>query len=79
MRFLNWRVVIVWRIVEARSGCDNEGFGRNAFRIGCVGAQDAWALTFSCAPQRGKTPLRLAVQNGKDEVAKILREAGALE
>ena len=58
---------------------DDTGLGMDAFRIGCLGAQHAWALTFSCAPQRGKTPLRLAVQNGQDEVAKILREAGALE
>ena len=43
------------------------------------GGQDAWALTASLAPQNGHTPLRLAVQKGKDEVAKILREAGALE
>jgi len=51
----------------------------DAFWIGCLGAQNAWALTSSCAPQRGKTPLQLAVREGKDEVAKILREAGALE
>ena len=43
------------------------------------GGQGAWALTASPAPQEGKTPLQLAVQEGKDEVAKILREAGALE
>jgi len=43
------------------------------------GAQDAWALTASPAPQNGETPLQIAVQRGKDEVAKILREAGALE
>ena len=51
----------------------------DAFRIGCLGAQNAWALTASPAPQKGKTPLKLAVIRGKDEVAKILREAGALE
>ena len=51
----------------------------DVFQIGCLGAQNAWALTASLAPQSGKTPLQRAVQNGKDEVAKILREAGALE
>ena len=51
----------------------------DAFRIGRLGAQDAWALTASPAPQLGKTPLQTAVQYGKAEVAKILREAGALE
>ena len=51
----------------------------DAFRIGCLGAQNAWALTASPAPQSGKTPLQLAVQMDQDEVAKILREAGALE
>jgi len=43
------------------------------------GGQDAWALTASPAPQRGDTPLQLAVNRRHDEVAKILREAGALE
>ena len=51
----------------------------DAFRIGCLGAQNAWALTASPAPQDGFTPLKIAVQEGEDEVAKILREAGALE
>jgi hypothetical protein len=37
------------------------------------------ALTASPAPQERKTPLQLAVQEGKDEVAKILREAGAFD
>jgi len=49
------------------------------FGLAAWGEQDAWALTTSPAPQRGKTPLQLAVQLRKDEVAKILRYAGALE
>ena len=51
----------------------------DAFRIGCLGAQNAWALTASPAPQIARTPLSLAEREGHDEVAKILREAGALE
>ena len=43
------------------------------------GTQDAWALTASPAPQYGETPLQLAVLLGKEEVAKVLREAGAIE
>ena len=46
----------------------------NAFRIGCVGVQDTWALTASHAPQDGITPLQLALNCGKGEVAKILRK-----
>ncbi|KAJ1494546.1 hypothetical protein T484DRAFT_1765276 [Baffinella frigidus] len=42
-------------------------------------AHDAWALTASAAPQNGNTPLRLALQFGREEVAKLLREAGARE
>jgi len=50
-------------------------------RVGSAvwGGQDAWALTASPAPQDGETPLQLAVQCGEEKVAKILREAGALE
>ena len=80
------RVVVEGLIVEARIGFDNEGLGMDAFRVGCLGAQNAWALTASPAPQHGNTPLWVAVQEGndmvargKDEVARILREAGALE
>jgi len=51
----------------------------DAFRIGCLGAQNAWALTASPAPQEGETPLQVAVLNGNVEVARILREAGAFE
>ena len=49
------------------------------------GTQDAWALTASPAPQSGETPLQLAlkglfgvVEDGHEEVAKMLREAGAI-
>jgi len=57
---------------------------------GCFGsaaweAQDAWALTASPAPQFGETPLELAlsrkdklVTKDHEEVAKLLREAGAI-
>ena len=41
--------------------------------------QDAWALTASPVPQDGKTPLKLAVESGEKDVAKLLREAGAPE
>ena len=43
------------------------------------GTQDAWVLTASPAPQNGKTPLQLALEWGNKEVAKMLREAGAIE
>ena len=49
------------------------------FGTAAWGAQDAWVLTASPAPQYGKTPLQRALSRAKDEVAKILREAGALE
>ena len=42
------------------------------------GTQDAWALTASPAPQAGDTPLQIAVRKGHEEVAKMLREAGAI-
>ena len=43
------------------------------------GTQDAWALTASRAPQGGDTPLQTALKNREEEVAKVLREAGAIE
>jgi len=43
------------------------------------GTQDAWALTASPSPQHGgATPLQLALKNQKEEVVKVLREAGAI-
>ena len=42
------------------------------------GTQDAWALTVPPSPQGGRTPLHFALALGHDEVAKVLREAGAI-
>ena len=53
--------------------------GGGAFGSAAWGTQDAWALTASPAPQNGKTPLQIALQEGKEEMAKMLREAGAIE
>ena len=73
-------------------GARVEWFGVDAVWFGCLGVHDAWALTTSPAPQSGKTPLQLAVDQGnarmplklavvqgKEAVAKMLREAGARE
>ena len=48
-----------------------------AFGSAAWGTQDAWALTASPAPQEGLTPLQYQSRN--EEVAKVLREAGAIE
>jgi len=56
----------------------SKGEGR-AFGSVAWGTQDAWALTASPPPQKGKTPLQLALSNGKAEAAKVLRGAGAIE
>ena len=42
------------------------------------GTQDDWALTDSPVPQYGETPLQIAFDLGRTEVAKMLREAGAI-
>ena len=62
-----------------------KGWARMCFRIDCGGGQDAWALTASPAPQGGQTPLQRALKGSffdsspKENVAKMLREAGARE
>ena len=43
------------------------------------GTQDAWALTASPSPQKGTTPLQYALGTCNEEMAKMLREAGAME
>ena len=53
--------------------------GGGAFELVASGTQDAWALTASPAPQYGQTPLQRALEGGHAEVAKMLREAGAVE
>ena len=65
--------------------------GGGAFGSAAWGAQDAWALTASPAPQYGDTPLYYALMSSgwragseeliraREEVAKVLREAGAIE
>ena len=56
--------------------------GGGAFGSAAWGTQDAWALTASPAPQNGETPLQVALKGfmgkGHEEVAKMLREAGAI-
>ena len=53
--------------------------GGGAFGSAAWGTQDAWALTAFPAPQDEDTPLHLALEGGHAEVAKVLREAGAVE
>ena len=53
--------------------------GGGAFGSAAWGTQDDWALTASPAPQRGDTPLQLALKKGHEEVAKVLGEAIAIE
>ena len=65
--------------------------GGGAFGSAAWGTQDAWALTASRAPQDGLTPLHRvlnrnasrfesrALDRGHEDVARMLREAGAAE
>ena len=60
-------------------GAKMKVWGCMRFGSAAWGAQDAWALTASPAPQDGETPLQLAVKHGREEVARVLRDAGAIE
>ena len=56
-----------------------KGGRRRGFRIGCVGHAGCLGADASPSPQDGKTPLQLALEEGNEEVAKMLREAGSVE